>query len=233
MNAAGPALVPETQSPPIAVMVVDDHPTMLWGLSRLIEAQAGGMRLAASAGSCEEALALVAEAAPDVIVLDLDLGGRCSIEIMGQLQQQRPGTRVLVLTAERDPQKLDQAVLAGAQGVLRKDAPAQRVVEAIERVHRGEMLVDVATLGRLLNELRAPQQPDPEVRKQAQLTPKERKIIDAVLHCEGASNKALADRLFVTEHTLRNHLSSIYQKLDLSNRLELYIYARKHQLSAA
>ena len=214
----------------ISVMVVDDHPTMLWGLSRLVEAQAGGMRLAASASSCEEALALVAQAAPDVIVLDLDLGGRCSIEIMAQLQQ-RPGTRVLVLTAERDPHKLDQAVLAGAQGVLRKDAPAQQVVQAIERVHRGEMLVDVATLGRLLNELRAPAKADPEALKQSQLTPKERKIIDAVLHCEGASNKALADRLFITEHTLRNYLSSIYQKLELSNRLELYIYAGKHQLT--
>jgi DNA-binding NarL/FixJ family response regulator len=226
---AQPIPMPQAQ-PPIAVMVVDDHPTMLWGLSRLVEAQAGGMRLAASASSCEEALALVAQAAPDVIVLDLDLGGRCSIEIMAQLQQ-RPGTRVLVLTAERDPHKLDQAVLAGAQGVLRKDAPAQQVVQAIERVHRGEMLVDVATLGRLLNELRAPAKADPEALKQSQLTPKERKIIDAVLHCEGASNKALADRLFITEHTLRNYLSSIYQKLELSNRLELYIYAGKHQLT--
>ena len=227
---AQPIPMPEAQLP-IAVMVVDDHPTMLWGLSRLVEAQAGGMRLAASASSCEEALALVAQAAPDVIVLDLDLGGRCSIEIMAQLQQ-RPGTRVLVLTAERDPHKLDQAVLAGAQGVLRKDAPAQQVVQAIERVHRGEMLVDVATLGRLLNELRAPAKADPEALKQSQLTPKERKIIDAVLHCEGASNKALADRLFITEHTLRNYLSSIYQKLELSNRLELYIYAGKHRLGA-
>jgi two-component system nitrate/nitrite response regulator NarL len=226
---AQPIPMPEAQLP-IAVMVVDDHPTMLWGLSRLVEAQAGGMRLAASASSCEEALAMVAQAAPDVIVLDLDLGGRCSIEIMAQLQQ-RPGTRVLVLTAERDPHKLDQAVLAGAQGVLRKDAPAQQVVQAIERVHRGEMLVDVATLGRLLNELRAPAKADPEALKQSQLTPKERKIIDAVLHCEGASNKALADRLFITEHTLRNYLSSIYQKLELSNRLELYIYAGKHQLT--
>lgn len=217
---------------PISVMVVDDHPTMLWGLSRLIEAQADAMRLVGSASNCDEALALAAQAAPDVIVLDLTLGERSGIEIMEQLQRSRR-SRVLVLTAERDRHKLDQAVLAGAQGVLRKDAPAQQVVEAIERVHRGEMLVDGATLGRLLNELRSPPPADPESKKQAQLTPKERKIVDVVLMSEGASNKALADRLFVTEHTLRNHLSSIYQKLEVANRLELYIYARKHQMGTS
>jgi len=144
--------------------------------------------------------------------------------------------RVLVLTGEREQRSLDLAVLQGARGVMRRDARARQVVDAIERVHNGELCVDAQSIGRVFYELTAvkKQQPkaDPEAAKQASLTSKEREIIHTVVEGSGASNKALAARLFVTEHTLRNHLTSIYQKLGVGNRLELYIYAMKHQLHA-
>jgi DNA-binding NarL/FixJ family response regulator len=111
------------------------------------------------------------------------------------------------------------------------------VIDAIERVHNGELCVDPQSIGRVFYELTSvkKQQPkaDPEAARQSSLTHKEREIIQTVVTGSGASNKALAAKLFVTEHTLRNHLTSIYQKLGVTNRLELYIYAVKHQLDAA
>jgi len=116
---------------------------------------------------------------------------------------------------------------------LRKDAAAEQVLQTIERMHHGELCLDNETMSRVFAEFvdaKRTHKIDPEAEKQAALTCKERKIIHTVVDGNGASNKALAERLFITEHTLRNHLTSIYQKLEVSNRLELYVYAVKHQL---
>lgn len=216
----------------IRVMLVDDHQTMLWGLERMIEcARNPSMQVVATAHNCEEALARVGPAAPDVIVLDLDLGGSSGLDIMPALLAS--GGRVLVLTGERQQAVLDRAVLSGVRGLLRKDAEAEHVLKAIEKVHQGEWWLDQGTLSRLLGGLLAPaRQPKPDLERdrQGNLTGRERAIIARVVAESGASNKVLASCLFISEHTLRNHLSSIYQKLEVSNRLELYVYAVKHNL---
>ncbi|MGJ7499448.1 LuxR C-terminal-related transcriptional regulator [Variovorax sp. ZT5P49] len=220
---------------PIGVLLVDDHQTMLWGLSRLIDGEQPRMRVVGTASCCDDAVATSDDLAPDVIVLDLDLDGRCAIDILPRLLSNEV-SRVVVLTAEREQRTLDLAVLHGARGVMRKDAPAQQVLEAIERVYRGELCVDAQTMGRVFSELTSTKKPpkaDPEAARLASLTQKEREIVRIVVAGSGASNKALAEKLFVTEHTLRNHLTSIYQKLGVTNRLELYIYAVKHQLDTA
>lgn len=224
-----------TTTHPIGVMLVDDHQTMLWGLSKLIDGEQPRMKLVATASCCEEALEQCDHLAPDVIVLDLDLAGRSAIDILPGLLSNEV-SRVLVLTAEREQRKLDLAVLRGARGVMCKDASAQQVLDAIERVHRGELCVDPEAMGRVFSELtsaKKPQKADPEALKLASLTQKERQIIRTVVKGSGASNKTLAAQTFVTEHTFRNHLTSIYQKLGVTNRLELYIYAVKHQLDTA
>ena len=109
----------------------------------------------------------------------------------------------------------------------------EQVLNAIQRVHNGELCIDAQAMGRVFSELTAPKKPakvNPEEAKLASLTQKERHVIRAVVEGSGAPNKTLASRLFVTEHTFRKHLTSIYQKLRMANRLELYIYAIKHQL---
>ncbi|WP_432725275.1 response regulator [Variovorax sp. W6] len=220
---------------PIGVLLVDDHQTMLWGLSRLIDGEHPRMKVVGTACCCEDAVATSESLAPDVIVLDLDLDGHSALDILPRLVSNEV-SRVMVLTGEREQRTLDLAVLQGARGVMRKDAPAQQVIDAIERVHNGELCIDAQSIGRVFYELTAvKKQPkiDPEVVRQSSLTHKEREIIHTVVTGSGASNKALAAKLFVTEHTLRNHLTSIYQKLGVGNRLELYIYAVKHQLDAA
>jgi two-component system nitrate/nitrite response regulator NarL len=217
---------------PIGVMLVDDHQTMLWGLSRLIDGEKPRMQVVGTARNCEEALEQVDQVTPDVILLDLDLGGKCALDILPGLLSNSV-SRVLILTGERQQKNLDLAVFGGARGVLRKDAAAEQVLQTIERMHHGELCLDNETMSRVFAEFvdaKRTHKIDPEAEKQAALTCKERKIIHTVVDGNGASNKALAERLFITEHTLRNHLTSIYQKLGVSNRLELYVYAVKHQL---
>lgn len=221
-------------SPAIRVMLVDDHPTLLWGLVNLIESQKPRMEVAGTARSCAEALEKIGALCPDVILLDLDMGGMSSIDILPSLVSQSR-SRVLIFTGERNQTQLDLAVSQGASGVLRKDAPADQVLKAIEKIAGGEIWLDRETLGRMFNQLRNPKaahKHDPEIEKQSSLTVRERKIIHAIVESNGALNKTLAQRLFISDHTLRNHLTSIYQKLGVSNRLELYVYAVKHQLAA-
>ena len=223
---------PITTDHPIGVMLVDDHQTMLWGLSRLIDGEQPRMKVVATASCFEQALEHTVHYVPDVIVLDLDLAGQCSLDILPKLLS-NDISRALVLTAERKQQTMDLAVLRGARGVLGKDASAEQVLDAIQRVHKGELCIDAQAMGRVFSELTSPKKPvkaNPEEAKLASLTQKERQVIRAVVEGSGAPNKTLASRLFVTEHTFRNHLTAIYQKLGVANRLELYIYAIKHQL---
>ena len=220
---------------PIRVMLIDDHPTLLWGLEKLINAETPRMSVMATARNTEEALAFLAQETPDVVLLDLDLDGHSGLVLMPALLKQTR-TRVLILTGERQQNVLDQAVQKGARGILRKDASAEHVLKAIEKTHEGELWLDRGTLGRVFTEFRDPAsipKPNPETLRQASLTARERRIIALVVQSQGASNKSLAQSLFISEHTLRNHLSSVYQKLDVANRLELYVYATRHQLGAA
>jgi DNA-binding NarL/FixJ family response regulator len=220
---------------PIRVMLIDDHPTLLWGLEKLINAETPRMSVMGTARNTEEALACLAHETPDVVLLDLDLDGESGLVLLPALLKQTR-TRVLILTGERQQNVLDQAVQKGARGILRKDASAEHVLKAIEKTHEGELWLDRGTLGRVFTEFRDPtsaRKPDPESLRQASLTARERRIIALVVQSQGASNKSLAQSLFISEHTLRNHLSSVYQKLDVANRLELYVYATRHQLGAA
>ncbi|MTV41332.1 response regulator [Duganella radicis] len=216
---------------PIRIMLVDDHKTMLWGLEKLIEGGGGDLQLAGTAHNNDSALQQASVLKPDVIVLDLDLEGRSSIEILPQLLQQS-GARVMILSGNRDQGLLTQAVRLGARGVVSKEAPADVVLNGIRSVHRGETVLDPTLMNALLGQLSAPApKADPEAARIATLTPKERKIVAVVVESNGAPNKELASKLFIAEPTLRNNLTTIYQKLGVANRLELYVYATKHSVS--
>ena len=217
---------------PIRVMIVDDHPTMLWGLEKLISGEQPRMQVIGTASTAEEAFTHIRNVVPDVVLLDLDLDGQNGLDLLPALLV-NPATRVLILTGERQQSVLDQAVQQGARGILHKNASAQQVLKAIEKTHEGELWLDRSTLGRVFNDFRdasTAEKSDPGAEKRASLTGRERKIIHMIVEGQGASNNELAERLFISPHTLRNHLTSIYSKLNLGNRLELYVYAVKHPL---
>ncbi|WP_432380558.1 response regulator [Duganella sp. P38] len=217
----------------IRIMLVDDHKTMLWGLEKLIEGGGADLQLVGTAHNNDSALQQARALQPQVIVLDLDLEGRSSIEILPQLLQDNPGVRVMILSGNRDQGLLTQAVKLGARGVVSKEAPADVVLNSIRAVARGETALDPALMNALLGQLSAPARADPEAARIASLTPKERKIVALVVEGNGAPNKELAAKLFIAEPTLRNNLTTIYQKLGVANRLELYVYATRHGLQTA
>jgi len=215
----------------IRILLVDDHKTMLWGLERLIQAEGPSFTLVGSASDGAEATALCAALRPDIVLLDLDLKGSSSIEFLPALVA-NGSTRVVILSANRDQGTLAAAVKAGARGVVSKEAPTDDVLLAVRKVHDGELWLDQSLMQALLGQLVAPApKADPEAERIGTLTARERDVIGMIVQGKGALNKELAERAFISERTLRNHLTTIYQKLDVANRLELYVYAIKHGLS--
>jgi two-component system, NarL family, nitrate/nitrite response regulator NarL len=165
------------------------------------------------------------------VLLDLDLDGHSGFEILPDLLAQR-GLKALILSGHRDPLLRQQAMMLGASGFIGKDQPAQIILTAIERVQAGELWIDRASMGHVFNALtRSEPSCDPEARRIASLTAKERDIIATLARSEGKPNKVLADQLGMAEHTLRNHLSAIYAKLGVRTRLALYMYALRHGLA--
>ena len=216
----------------IKVFLVDDHRTILWGLERLIESATPGMAVVGQATNRAELFERVPGANPDVILLDLDLNGEKALDFLEELNRHSPA-RVLVLTGTNDPLVHQQAIIQGARGVIHKQEPASTILRAIDKVHSGEIWLDRHSVGHVLQALSRGQKADPEASKIAALTPKERHIIDMLMNEKGARNKVLADKLHMSEHTLRNHLTAIYSKLQVAGRLELYLYAASHHLLRA
>jgi len=217
----------------IRVMLVDDHRIVLWGMERLIEGERPTMEVVATATTCESAIELALTTRPDVVVLDVDLLGESKDEVIPALAN-RHNTRVLILSGARDGKMHDMAVRRGACGVVRKEAPPSTLLNAIRKVHEGQLWLDRATTGRLFVELskrKADPDKDPEKRKVASLTSREADVVRTLVTKPGADNRELADRLNIGEHTLRNHLSRIYDKLGVPNRLELYVFAQRNGLN--
>jgi DNA-binding NarL/FixJ family response regulator len=216
-------------SRPVQVFVV--APAMLcWGLERLVQTAQPALELRGTALTFAEAMPVLARGGVDVLVLDLD--GGYEPEVVAELDGEE-APRLVVLTSSPDLKLLDRMVVAGARGIVRKSDPPAALLKAIAKVHEGELWIDRGAAGRIFMEMarqNASQASDPERLKIATLTARERQTIIAVASDAAAPGKVIASRLCISEHTLRNHLSSIYGKLGLSNRLDLYAYATKHSL---
>ena len=217
----------------IRVMLVSDHKTWLWGLEQLLAGAQPVMQVVASSTEIDSALLLASTLCPDVIVLDADLGcgSACAIDYLPQLLGNGV-SRALLFSGTQDQAECGRAVRSGARAVLGKETPVKQMVDAIARLHHGELCLDPALLDSMLGVLNKPEAvPDPEEQRIARLTLKERKIVAMMVEGNGALNRAIAQRAFISEQTLRNHLTSIYSKLDVTNRLELYVYATRNRLA--
>jgi DNA-binding NarL/FixJ family response regulator len=220
-------------SQPIKVFLVDDHRAVLWGLERLVESAAPSMIVAGTATTRAELLARLPGIATDVVLLDLDLDGDSSLDCLEELARTTTA-RILILTGSSDLAAHESAVLRGARGVVHKQEPANVLLRAIEKVHCGELWLDRVALGRVMTILARGPAVDREAAKIAALTPKERQIVVTVVEQRGARNKLMAAKLNMSEHTLRNHLTTIYSKLEVDGRMHLYLYAsdRRQMLAA-
>jgi DNA-binding NarL/FixJ family response regulator len=217
-------------SRPIRIVLVDDHTMVREGVRMLLESQPD-LELAGEAWNRAGALEAVTRERPDLVLLDLDLGAESGLDLLRDLIAADPAARVLVLTGVRDPEVQRQAVLLGAIGIVPKEQAASVLLAAIRKVHAGEAWIDRSMVASLLQEARqAQRREDPEAARIAQLTTREREIIGLVAH--GHGTRPIAARLGISEKTVRNHLVSIYSKLDVADRLELAIYALRHSLGA-
>ena len=224
---------PGDDEPRIRILLLDDHRSVLWGLEKLIEGEHPRMQVVGKATTSAEALKLLDEVQPDIILLDLDLGGENGSNAIQSLIA-KSKAKVLVLTGSRDIAVHDAAVLAGAMGVVEKGEPAETILKAIRKVHEGEIWLDRSATGRIFLELsrnKASEAQNPEQRKIASLTPRERQIVVEIGSDAAAGSKVIAERLHISEHTLRNHIASIYEKLEVSSRLELFAYAGKNGIT--
>jgi DNA-binding NarL/FixJ family response regulator len=172
----------------------------------------------------------VAQACFDVMVLDID---HCAThDELKHYLTERP-VRVVALTGAKEATSLDSLVLLGLQGIVHKHDAPSALPNAVERVHGGEFWLERRTMSRIFMEVarrRSLQPDDTERAKIALLTEREREMITALAMYTDAPGKVIAERLQISEHTLRNHLTSIYSKLKLRNRMDLYAFATRHKL---
>ena len=215
----------------IRILIVDDHVIVRAGLRMLIENHEG-LTVVGEAGTGTDALAITAREQPDIILLDLDIGGESGLDFLRDLLAAAPEARVLVLTGVRDPESHRRAVHLGAMGLVFKDKAAEVLIKAVEKVHAGEVWLDRSLTASVLSEMsqvEKTREADPEADKIRSLTSREREIVGLV--CEGLKNKQIGERLFISEATVRNHLTSILSKLELSDRFELALYSYRQHLA--
>lgn len=191
----------------IRVMVVDDHPVVRDGLRGVLDGEAD-MLVVGEAGHGAEALARVAEAAPDVVLMDLRMPTMGGVEAITALRTQAPGVRVLVLTTFDTDRDVLPAIEAGATGYLLKDTPREELLRAVRAAHRGEAVLSPAVAGRLMGQVRAPERDA--------LSAREMEVLRLV--AAGSTNREAAKALFISEATVKTHLLHIYAKLEVRDR---------------
>jgi DNA-binding NarL/FixJ family response regulator len=203
-------------TPPVSVLIVDDHPVVRRGLRVLLEVQ-DGIEVTGEAGDGATALALAAEHAPDVILLDLKLPGMDGIAVLGELRARGSPARVLVLTSATEPASASLAVRSGAAGVVYKDVDPDALVRAIRSVHDGHLLL-------------APEAADALARSAGDavagigaLTIREREVLAEI--AKGRSNREIARALGVAEKTVKAHVSSVLAKLGVQDRTQAALLA--------
>jgi len=215
----------------IGILLVDDHEVVRVGLRHLIEKQSH-MKIVGEACNRSDALKIASHEQPEIIILDLCLGDESGAELIPELLRISEESRIIVLTAVQNEEELRSASRLGAAGVITKDAPADMVVKAIERVNAGELWLNRRLTAALVAELRRPGKepvsPNAEGKLISSLTDREREVISLI--GEGMKNKQIADRLCISETTVRHHITSILKKLQVSDRLELLIFAYKNDL---
>ena len=219
----------------IKILLVDDHKSFSDGLTMLIDTNKSVMRVVGAATDRRQALDGINLHKPDIVLLDVDLGGDNGIEILPELTKST-NAKFIILTGVHDEATHQQAVLNGARGVLLKTDSAQVILKAIEKVYRGEVWMSSSTLIQVLRRLTQTgtdgnQSSDPEQRKIKTLTAREREIIKVLTEKDSSTNKEIAESLFISDSTLKNHLTTIYSKLEIKNRIELLKYALKYNLS--
>lgn len=218
----------------INVLLVDDHHLFREGIARLLK-DAPGITMIASAQNGEDAVALAAQHHPDVILMDVHMPGMDGIEATRQIHAAHPQINILMLTVSENDKDLFAALRCGARGYLLKDTTSQELIEGIHRAYDGQAIINPRMTTKLLDEFNVLSQNMP-ARSTAQmrddetenLTSREREVLRLV--ARGLSNKEIGEKLAISPHTVKTHLSNTLEKLGLHGRVEAAAWAIRHGL---
>ncbi|MGH9404857.1 MAG: response regulator [Terriglobia bacterium] len=213
----------------VKILIVDDHPVFRYGLRRLLESEPG-FTVIGEAADGAQALKLARELAPDIMTLDLAIPQRSGLEVLRELAAQSLPLRAIVLSASIEKTEIAQAVQLGARGIVLKEAATELIVESIRSVLNGRYWVGRETAGdvvQLLHQL-LPRKGTAPHRPNFGLSPREIQVVAAI--SAGYTNKEIARKLSVSEHTVKHHITNIFDELGVSNRMELILFAVSHQL---
>ena len=211
----------------LRIILVDDHEIVRLGLRTLL-ARYAQFEIVAEASDAPEAMEMVALHLPDVVVMDIRLPGKNGVEATQEITELFPDVKVIMLTSYADEDVLFDAIAAGASGYVLKQIGSDDLVKALERVGRGESLLDPAVTQKVFQRVRQSARKAEDAAFGA-LTDQEIHIL--ALITEGMTNKEIAGRVFLSEKTVRNYVSSILAKLDLQSRAEAAAYAVRHHIA--
>ena len=206
----------------VRVLIVDDHDLFRIGLRNLLEDE--GVQIVGEAAAGLEALEIVRELAPDVVVMDLNMPGMGGVEATRHISTMAPLTRVLMLTISDQDNDVIDAILAGACGYLLKDSSIQQLIAGIHAAALGESLISPTIAAKVLQRVRASStQPEIENTIRAELSEREIEVLKLIAN--GKDNAMIAAELHISPKTVKNHISNILMKLQIDNRIQAAVYA--------
>ncbi len=211
---------------PLRIILVDDHEVVRLGLASLL-ARHPQFEIVGEAGSASEAVEKVLQLKPDIVVMDIRLPGKSGIEACREISDKQPETKVIMLTSYAEDELLFDAIAAGASGYVLKQIGSGELVRALETVGRGESLIDPALTQRVFAKVREAAR-RAEGDAFASLSEQEMRIL--ALIAQGKTNREIATQVFLSEKTVRNYVSSIFSKLNLSTRAQAAAYAVQHRV---
>jgi len=211
----------------IRVLIVDDHVIFCESLASLLT-MGGKVEVVGIAHDGEKALKITRELRPDIILMDIEMKGIDGLQATSDIKKEYPDTRVVVLTMHSDEEYLFEAVKAGANGYMLKESSSAHLLETINAVARGESLLDTASTSKILKKLRNFMSSGITDGRKSVLSAREKEILHLIM--DGYNNRAIANKLTISENTVRNHLANIFFKLNCNCRTKAIAEASRRGL---
>ncbi len=211
----------------INVLIADDHSMVRQGLKQILELEKD-IAVTAQAANGEEAIEMARLHKPDIILMDINMPRMSGLQAIKELKKDNSSTKIIVLTIHEDREYLFKTLQMGAEGYVLKDAEPSVLIEAIRNVNKGQTYIQSYMTGELVKEFNRMTLHEKEKYEENNLTAREIEVLELI--ADGMINKEIAKELYISEKTVKNHVSNIFKKINVSDRTQAAIYAFKHNI---